>query len=316
MIRSDSAEICVFFALTPVHAGSGQSLGAVDLPIQRERHTAWPQIQSSGVKGAFRDWFQRYYETSGANCTNKAVQAEELTQQVFGREEGSGLKDANENTTGKTDGNAGAVVITDARLLAFPVRSNIAPFVWVTCPAVLARLARDMSLVSGKKLLPNYVSCSSEHYIPIKGEKYGDVVLEDLAVSPVNSVNSMDQINEIYSTLCSQITDRLLLISDENFSFLVQCSTEIQAQIRINHDTGTADDGSLRYQEFLPADSILYSLIFFTGERTLSDKGLKSDIIKSCVKTAISTHIQIGGDMTTGKGLMEVNWVNLSQKEV
>jgi CRISPR-associated protein Cmr4 len=316
MIRSDSAEICVFFALTPVHAGSGQSLGAVDLPIQRERHTAWPHIQSSGVKGAFRDWFQRYYEASGSNCTDKEIQAGELTQQVFGREEGSGSKDSNDNNSGKTDGNAGAVVITDARLLAFPVRSNVAPFVWVTCPAVLARLNRDINLVSGKKCLPEIISCSSDHYIPIKGEDYGDVVLEDLAVSPENRNNSTEKINDIFTSICSQISDRLLLISDENFSFLVQCATEIQAQIRINQDTGTADDGSLRYQEFLPSDSILYSLIFFSGERTLSDKGLKSDIIKSCVKTSINSHIQIGGDMTTGKGLMEVNWVNLSQREV
>lgn len=32
-------------AETPVHAGSGSELGIVDLPIQRERPTAFPKIE-------------------------------------------------------------------------------------------------------------------------------------------------------------------------------------------------------------------------------------------------------------------------------
>ena len=44
--------IAIMYGITPCHAGSGSSMGIVDLPIQRERHTNWPVIQSSGVKGA------------------------------------------------------------------------------------------------------------------------------------------------------------------------------------------------------------------------------------------------------------------------
>ena len=36
---------------TPLHAGSGSDLGAVDLPIQRERHTDFPKVEGSSVKG-------------------------------------------------------------------------------------------------------------------------------------------------------------------------------------------------------------------------------------------------------------------------
>ena len=39
---------------TPLHAGSGRGLGAVDLPIQRERITGYPIIQASSVKGKLR----------------------------------------------------------------------------------------------------------------------------------------------------------------------------------------------------------------------------------------------------------------------
>src|SRR6266852_2708279 len=42
-------------AQTALHPGSGTALGAVDLPIQRERHTLWPNIAGSALKGILRD---------------------------------------------------------------------------------------------------------------------------------------------------------------------------------------------------------------------------------------------------------------------
>lgn len=45
-------------AETPVHADSGSELGIVDLPIQRERHTAFPKIEGSGLKGCIREAFE------------------------------------------------------------------------------------------------------------------------------------------------------------------------------------------------------------------------------------------------------------------
>jgi CRISPR-associated protein Cmr4 len=48
------AGILFFYTLTPLHPGSGASVAAVDLPIQRERHTNFPMIQASGVKGRIK----------------------------------------------------------------------------------------------------------------------------------------------------------------------------------------------------------------------------------------------------------------------
>ena len=55
--------VVIMYGITPCHAGSGSSMGVVDLPIQRERHTNWPMIQASGVKGAFRANFEKYKNT-------------------------------------------------------------------------------------------------------------------------------------------------------------------------------------------------------------------------------------------------------------
>ena len=43
---------------TPMHAGSGNDLGHI-VPIQREKHTNFPNVQSSSLKGAFREHIEK-----------------------------------------------------------------------------------------------------------------------------------------------------------------------------------------------------------------------------------------------------------------
>ncbi len=42
-------------AETSTHPGMGQMVGAVDLPVARERTTGYPMIPSTALKGALRD---------------------------------------------------------------------------------------------------------------------------------------------------------------------------------------------------------------------------------------------------------------------
>ncbi|MCD6408189.1 type III-B CRISPR module RAMP protein Cmr4, partial [bacterium] len=54
--------ILTFYAETPIHMGAGQSVSYVDLPIQRERHTSFPILWSSGIKGVIREQVERKWE--------------------------------------------------------------------------------------------------------------------------------------------------------------------------------------------------------------------------------------------------------------
>ncbi|HAY23163.1 MAG TPA: type III-B CRISPR module RAMP protein Cmr4 [Desulfobacterales bacterium] len=308
MFPKDLAQICVMYALTPLHAGAGQAIGAVDLPIQRERHTQWPHVQASGVKGAFRDWFQRYYLATGVACRDMEIQAEQLTRRVFGQEEGGG------DGVDK-GGQAGAISVTDARLLAFPVRSNVAPFVWVVCPALLKRLRRDLKICQINDTIPEIALPNEDSYIPICGPNTGSVILEDLAVKPEKPDDKAINLGKTFNKLAPQV-ERLLLISDQNFSFLVQNATEVQPQISIDFETGTTKTGSLRYQELLPADTALYTFVFYAQERVVKkDNLLIAKVIQECVNAAIKDHIQMGGDMTLGRGLLQVKWIPSNSKE-
>ncbi|MBN2887102.1 MAG: type III-B CRISPR module RAMP protein Cmr4, partial [Chromatiaceae bacterium] len=84
-------------AETAIHAGAGQNAGVIDLPIQREAHTAWPVVFGSAVKGALR-------------ALAEERQAPWL-KAVFGPE------------TNNASEHAGALLVGDARLLLLPVRS-------------------------------------------------------------------------------------------------------------------------------------------------------------------------------------------------
>jgi len=313
MYLIEHAHLCVLHAISPVHAGAGSALGAVDLPIQRERHTGWPHIQASGVKGAFRDHCERVWMTQQCKGTgngdNKKQQPEELANlanRIFGMSE-------------STESQAGAIAFSDAKLLTFPVRSNLAPFVWVVCPALLKRLSRDLELVGIPQVrisaeVLDSVCVSNDQYRLVKGEINDSLILEDICLTANNDKNdkwdeTKTELEKTFNSLAPEI-ERLVVIPDAHFSFLMETATEIQAQIKIKPETGTTQDGSLRYQELLPAESVLYSLVFFTEERKDDANKLQLNILANCVKEAASTYIQMGGDMTLGRGIFKIKWLS------
>src|SRR5436309_14716751 len=93
-----NARLSFVHALSPLHAGTGQGVGIVDLPIAREKATGLPFLPGSSLKGALR-----------ARCANK-----DECNKVFGPE--SSNIDSNEKQVS-------AVQFSDQRLLLLPIRS-------------------------------------------------------------------------------------------------------------------------------------------------------------------------------------------------
>ena len=106
--------------------GSGQALGLIDNPIQREVHTGWPIFARFGIKGAVRHQMHTLKWT------------QDKLNEIFGPE-----------SSGDT-GYAGAVSFTDAQLVAFPVRSLKRGYVYATCPTALARARRILEIARAK----------------------------------------------------------------------------------------------------------------------------------------------------------------------
>ncbi len=302
MQKRELASIICFYAISPVHAGAGSSTSVVDLPIQRERHTGWPHIQASSVKGALRQHFRRF----ATNTKRKGKEDKELINYIFGSDYDNDGKDnlliKNENE--KVD-SPGIISTLFAKMLAFPMRSNIAPFVHVTCPSVLDRLKRDLEFCGIN--LSNQISYTKvENYsaVCLKGGINEKVVLEDVVVeiSQQNPTGNTFNVGDIFNNV-----EKLLLVSDEVFNYCVTNCTEIQTQIKIDSSTGTAKDGSLRYQELLPSDTLLYSVVYFSA--SAFDDNLQAQMVKNIVQANITNFVQIGGDETLGRGICKVKWV-------
>lgn len=165
-----AARMLYLYVETPLHAGTGRGLGAIDLPIQRERLTGYPIVQASGLKGRLRaecyDHFWRMQSPSDREAfkltlmhklkqasaqQGKTIENGELNQQAekemrrmiqeFGFEAAFGPD------TDNADEHAGAVSPGDARLLLFPVRSLAGVFAWTTSIDALSRFWRHANMI-------------------------------------------------------------------------------------------------------------------------------------------------------------------------
>ena len=289
---------------TPLHAGSGRGLGAVDLPIQRERITGYPIIQASSVKGKLR---------AQVRTANKWGDNSPEIEMLFGKAGDSG------------DNFAGAIALGDARVLLFPVRSLAGVFAWTTCLHVLQRFARDCAL-AGMTLpaLDSLSSPSPGHALISKSSalKAGSVVvLEEFSYQPVDhdEVGALGEWlaqhalpnNYEYEYWRSELPKKLVILPDDDFRDFALYATEVQTHVRLNPDTKTVQTGALWTTESLPTDTLLYAPLMLMKPRQQRDDQQAKDVndVLTTVKNALDgKHIQFGGDETTGQGWVVVKF--------
>ncbi|MGF1580757.1 MAG: type III-B CRISPR module RAMP protein Cmr4 [Gemmataceae bacterium] len=308
--NQQATRLLFLHAQTPLHPGSGTALGTVDLPVQRERHTQWPVIPGSAQKGILRDLCRE--RAAKLNSLNRQdADKNEDIQAVFGPPAGSVDDDANAH--------AGALSVTDARILAFPVRSLRGVFGWVTCPAVLERLNRDLDIANMdpvpishfqivKKGGIDPAGCLPKSPLLVEGDK---LVLEEFEFTRKADIDITNMANWIANHAVShkatqeRIKNSLVLLTDDDFTHFVKHATEIMARIGLDYQTKTVKDGALFYQEFLPPETIFYSLVLASNSRYEKKQQMNADAVLAHVADALQERnvLQIGGDETTGKGL-------------
>ncbi len=301
---------------TPLHAGAGSGLGAIDLPIQRERYTGIPIIQAPGLKGALKS----QHKDALPNPTDEL-------EAVFGPE---------------SPDYAGAFGVGDARLLLYPVRSLKGLFAWVTCPEVLHRWQRETALLGGAPIPlpdePPVAGCFAgtdvqdggqmvlEEYTFTVSNAYAltDLVTVLNAVFPtvMVSVKSKDPNQsssqlDLYRHWKTKFTTSLVILRSDDFSELVQQTTEVLTRVRLDRNAKSASNQMLWTEEHLPPDSILYAPARATPLRSPTKparfSGKKPDEeaqeALDWVKDGLPDIIQIGGDETVGRGLVRLTWM-------
>jgi CRISPR-associated protein Cmr4 len=101
-----------------------------------------------------------------------------------------------------------------------------------------------------------------------------------------------------------KLAQDLVLLSDEDLTWFARNATSVEPHVSIDPKTGTAADGKLFFTENLPVESLMMAPLMASRERT-ADEGLAAEAVLQHVTTAIHGEwIQVGGDATTGRGLM------------
>ena len=325
----------VFFLIceTSLHAGSGADLGIVDLPIQRERHTGYPKIEGSGLKGSIREAFE------SALIKDKSATGDEKNiyrplkrygkewENLWGEWKGNLLKyhQAINLSFGPEDGklHAGALGFTDARILLFPVKSMKGVFAWVTCPKALEQFRQDLSLAGiSIPVLPGEKTRTSASSLVIRDDK---IVLEEYTIEAEKSDKCTNLAKWLGDSLfpvpkgeeqdtLSYWRDKMkkdvIVLSDDEFRDFVEMSTEVITRTKIDNQTGTVQGGALFSEEYLPTETVLYSLVLTTpvfaedkGGFAAQGEQKEEDRVMEFFRLGLPEVIQVGANATIGKGL-------------
>jgi len=307
-----------------MHPGAGTALGTVDLPIQRERHTGWPNIAGSALKGILRDAV-RAIVAGRANLNDlerwddnqENVSTRKDRRKGSKRELANSTLDVNILFGPPTEGAgefAGAISVTDARTLCFPVRSLRGVHAWVTCPAALDRLVRDADLAglpvpawttevkpNEAVVAPGCACIASDNQLVLEEFQFKKAAGDASEIGQWIADNLLPE-RDAYKATRERFARHLVILSDDDFTHFARNATEVTARIALSPDTKTVKDGALFYQEFLPAETILYSVVLANAARARTEQPatkLLADLEGHLKEVRM---LQIGGDETTGKG--------------
>ncbi len=286
------------YAVSPVHMGAGQAIGVIDNPIQRERHTGHPCFAGSGIKGAVRHSFK----SLGGD--------EKLITRLFGPESGS------------ADLHAGAVSFGDAQTVALPVRSLKGGFVYATCPQAIARAQRllaHLGLARNWPALPEVKQgdCLTTHATQLGGSSGNKLHLEAFeyeatdttcaALQPIaqDLAQTAMPTGDGYNFFREKMAKDLVVLSDTDFDYFSQHAMLIEPHVRIDDTTGTASDGGLFYTENIPPEALLIAPLLASQTRSNKEEKLDAQIVMAHMKAVLHSQLlQVGGDATTGRGLV------------
>jgi CRISPR-associated protein Cmr4 len=282
------------YAESPVHAGADSSLGALDLPIQREASTSLPVIWGQSLKGALRDHLARIWPKPEVNA-------------VFGDppprsdDTGDGLK-------------PGTLSVGDAQLVGFPVPTLVNTYAWLSGPLPLGRLRRKAELagVTGApnsdlptRRLSDRACLAAHQRWAAPRTALGPYVLRCDTHEVVTAwadwlARTALPGGAAHSYFRGKLTTDLVVVGDDLLApITVECA-EVTPRVQLGRKdedgnrTKTVVNGSLFYSEYLPTETILVGLLECRDAGHL-DK-LRADLDGQILR--------LGGDETIGKGLL------------
>ncbi|TFE67821.1 type III-B CRISPR module RAMP protein Cmr4 [Methylacidiphilum caldifontis] len=314
--------------LDPIHVGTGGSrLGQIDLTIVRDPVTRVPKIPGSSFAGVYRTYAAMFLEEERSkpnspirrespyfpNCTGQGKQP---SQNQGGH---CGKPDCPICVTfgfakGQGGGFAGLAAFSDAHVLLFPVATREGP-IWITSPTALRLVNCEIDNIQLDNFLYQEPKENQE------SDQQRDLNLGWLMFERKNYNNWEEHIKKnINDKIPEYIKNRIGLLSDKLFSFIVNCNLEVRTSVSIDPDTGTAGNRALFSYEALPRTTILVWTVtcrnpkhFKVGDQEITaqineNKIDSPDRVFEVIEKAHEylEHLGIGGMNTRGMGRLRV----------
>lgn len=219
-------------SLDPVHIGAGgYRLGRVDNTIVRDPATDIPKIPGTSLTGVIREYSTIYLKET-ERSDEKSV--DEEIDNLFGNPD-----------------RQGALRFYDAQIVLFPV-SSIKGTIWITTKNLLSDW-----LSGNKELIKKLGDLTDGEVLLLKGINAEKINLGWLLFDVVNRKKGINFDNEI--NLHYELKDkikRVAVVSDSVFSQLINNNLEVRTSVRIDNQTGTAEQGGLFTYEAIPRGTV------------------------------------------------------------
>ncbi len=337
-------------AISSVHNGAGVGLGMIDRPIIRERTTNFPIIQGSTLKGALRDEYESKIGTDMVNWLFGPMDDGSKHAGCISFSDASIFAFPVRSLKG-------SFVWATSPLILYRFQRAVGLARLIDLFPNLGTLIADRRLHS--KAIEVFINNDAEDDLLIKGSgnsPKGKIILEEfpLGASPLEALpafaseagefifggnkppsntdgtphqKSLGAFKDLGKALGlgseesfkEEFERKLVVIPQDMFNYFVTYATEVVPNIRIDGDTGTTKIGSLRYTEYLPGETILYSIVSFErpfakevrdDEKFNEPAKVRDFIIENKPKDVI----QVGGDETKGKGFLNMSFVSKEVK--
>lgn len=285
-------KILIFWAESPVYAGSERGVGTIDLRLQRNIITGIPEIYATSLKGALRSYFNLL--SSGEKLSDEEI------DKVFGREDRVGL-----------------VSFLNLKILLFPVHSNVYNFVFVTSPGQLIAFARvlgmkgedlgfDLSSIhelnDGEVIVDNQFPLDVGEYLYLSNASFRLKVRKMDLSGLINGLSRVISLQLTgYDYLLKRIKSGLVIMSDKTFEKIVNKALYRVTRIKLTPETKTTETGALFFQELLPEYTILFTAILLSPRVDADDEA-----VKKFFKLLNGKLVCLGGDESVGRGFVRI----------
>ena len=270
-------ELYTLETLSNLHVGAGDiNFGVIDNQVQRDSVTNLANINSSSLKGAFREHFSKEDEDD----TN-------MVKFIFGQE----------NNSNETQ--AGAYNFFEAQLLTRPVRSSLKAYFCATSPSIIKSFLESVEVfnIAFDDELKNVLKELSE----LKPKKETPLVFEDIQ----NTILEDDKAaynNFDTSKLKELLGEDIALFEDSAFK-------ELDLPVLARNALENGVSKNLWYEEVVPKKSKFF---FFIRKPSNLDNADKKDKLEKFERSFDNANIvQFGANKSIGYGFSRVTKISL-----